>query len=109
MATNVQEISSTNRISSRDGKYFRMHIKGWTDFDPTGKDLSEIAAAIERGDGLVTVVEVTQVANQLSEINDSEVRERFEDRAAVDRVISKINQLPKSLQEKLYSAMNKGR
>jgi hypothetical protein len=82
-----------------------VQIKGWLDFDPTGRELSDIVQAIETGSGFVTVVEVSQVANGIGEINDPEVRERFADIAAVHRVLQNVAELPKPVKEKLHRAL----
>jgi ribosomal 30S subunit maturation factor RimM len=104
---NAQPPSSSNRPPAHDGRYFKVQIKGWTTFDPTGKELNEILAALEQGQGVVTVIEVTEVANTVLEIKDPEIREHFEDAAAVERIVKKMDELPDGLKDKLRSAVQK--
>ena len=106
MATNVREMQSLKQpLSARDGRFFKVQIKGWLDFDPTGREFKDIAQAVENGSALVSVVEVTQVANGLEEINDPEVRERFADIIAVNRILQNLVELPSSLKNKLHRAL----
>jgi hypothetical protein len=107
MATNVQVIP-TARSLNHDGRYYKVQIKGWTNFDPTGKELSEILSSVDQGAGVVTVIEVTEIAKTLGDIKDGEIRDHFENAAAVERVVEKIHELPKPLKEKLLSAVNSG-
>ena len=107
MATNVQVIP-TPRPLSHDGRYYKVQIKGWTNFDPTGKELIEILSSVDQGGGVVTVVEVTEIANTIGDIKDVDIRDHFENAAAVERVVKKMNDLPKALREKLYSAVKSG-
>jgi hypothetical protein len=88
-------------------KYFKLQLKAWTNFDPTDKRLSDIAAAIERGAGFVTVMEVTQAA-ELKEIGDGEVRERFESIAAAEKLMRNLDKLPKAVREQLQTALTSG-
>jgi signal transduction protein with GAF and PtsI domain len=53
----------------------------------------------------VTVVEVSQVANSVNEINDPEVRERFNDIEAANRLLRNLDGLPRPLKEKLSRAL----
>jgi len=106
MATNVREMPLANQPSSQtDRRFYKVQIKGWVDFDPTDRALSDIVQAIEKGSGVVTAMEVTKVANAMSEIPDPEVRERFTDIAAVNRVVDNFGALPSLLKEKLQRAL----
>jgi len=106
MATNVREILPPKQPTpARDSRFFKVQIKGWLDFDPTGREFNDIAQAVENGSGLVSVIEVSQVANGLEEINDPEVRERFADIIAINRILQNLVELPSSLRNKLHRAL----
>jgi hypothetical protein len=106
MATNLREmLPSQQGLSQKDDLFYKVQIKGWVDFDPAGRGLRDIVQAIEVGSGVVTAVEVSQVANGIGEINDREVRERFADIAAVNRLVENVGGLPVSLREKLQRAL----
>jgi hypothetical protein len=92
-------------LPARDGRFYKMQIKGWVDFDPTGRELNELVNAIENGGGFVTVLEVTEVANRLVDITDPEIRERFANVVAVDRILRNAADLPSALKEKLQRAL----
>lgn len=95
--------------SSKHGtKYFTFQIRGWTDFDPMDKTLATIAARMEDGNGFITVVEVLRVENDISAIDDEEVRECFENLHAAKRLIQNVNELPARLKEELRAALNSG-
>ena len=38
-----------HEVDGRNVKYYKFQIKGWLNFDPTGKTLGEIAEGIEDG------------------------------------------------------------
>src|SRR5437868_1520158 len=95
--------TSTSLESIQSRKYFKLQLKAWTKFDPAQEDLSAIANAIQNGEGFVTVMEVTQV-NELNEITDPEVRERFESLEAAEKILHNLDKLPNSVREQLYSA-----
>jgi hypothetical protein len=107
MATNLQPVhpSTPPRPVTDQKRYYKMQIKGWTNFDPTGKEINEILSSMDQGAGLMTVVEVSEIAQTLADIKDVDVREHFENAAAVERIISKLNDLPKHLREKLQTAV----
>src|SRR5882724_12866776 len=106
MATNIREILPPRQPAPvRDSRFFKVQIKGWLDFDPTGREFNDIAQAVENGSALVSVVEVTQVANGLEEINDPEIRERFADIIAINRILQNLVELPSSLKNKLHRAL----
>ena len=94
------------QIDSRNGKYHQFQIKGWANFDPTGKMLSEIAKRMEAGDGFLTLVDVIRVENDVAQIGDEEARECFENMLAAKRVLRNVEELPRKLVEELRSAIN---
>lgn len=102
MASNVREI---HPLKPAEGRFFKVQIKGWIDFDPTGRQFSDIAWAFENGSGFVSVVEVAQVANNVGDIADPEVRERFADVLAANRVLQHVAGLPSSLKDRLQRAL----
>jgi hypothetical protein len=103
----TQPLSTTTPTGSADTKkYFKLQVKAWTSFDPSQKELIAIANGIQRGEGIVTVMEVTQVS-ELNEINDAEVRERFESLEAAEKILHNLDKLPQAVREELYSALAK--
>jgi hypothetical protein len=92
--------------SAEQGSYFKMQIRGWTDFDPVGKSLPEIARAIERGGGFLTAIDVLEVHDDLSAISDTQVRESFRNILAARRVLRSISELPSAVVEDLRAALN---
>src|SRR6266705_1642593 len=107
MVQTVQQMSQSVDQVGQDGKYFKIQLRAWTNFDPTDMELAEIAAAIEKGSGFVSMIEVTRVAPTLAEIDDPEIRRRFAIVHAAQRLVENIHELPKSLQEKLYAALER--
>ena len=87
------------------GKYFKLQISGWTDFDPMDKELSEIADAIEQGSGFLSAIEVVEVEDDLAAIKDTEVREGFQNILAARRILRSLGDLPKNIVEELRSAL----
>jgi hypothetical protein len=88
------------------GRYFKVQIRAWTDFDPMDKKLPEITEAIERGGGVLTAIEVLEVEDDVAAISDNEVKEGFQNILAARRVLRSIGELPKCLVEDLRSALN---
>jgi hypothetical protein len=104
----VSEILRTplQQVDGRSCKYSKFQIKGWVNFDPTGKTLGEIAEGIEEGDGFLTLVEVVRVEDDVAKIGDGEARECFENMLAAKRLLQNVDALPKKLVEELRSALN---
>jgi hypothetical protein len=102
----IAKVPSIGTASDGAGKYFKIQVRGWTDFDPLDKKLPEIADAIERGGGFLTAIEVLDVKDGLSAINDNVVREGFENIQAARRVLRSIGELPTSVVEDLRAALN---
>ena len=94
------------QIDNRSEKYHKFQLKGWTNFDPTGKSLPEIAKRMEDGDGFLTLVDVIKVEDDVAQIGDEEARECFENMLAAKRVLRNSEELPKKLVEDLRSAIN---
>jgi hypothetical protein len=87
-------------------KYSNFHIKGWINFDPTGKTLAEIVEGIDRGDGFLTLLDVMRVENDVTSIGDKEARECFENILAAKRLLQNAHELPEKLVKELRSALN---
>ena len=102
----VAKVPPISTTPKSPGKYFKIQVRGWTDFDPLDKRLPEIADAIERGGGLLTAIEVLDIKEELSDINDNVVREGFQNILAARRVLQTIGELPTSLIEDLRAALN---
>jgi len=97
--------SQDNLTDEHKEKYFSFHVKGWTNFDPTGKTLCGIAEGIDQGDGFLNLVEVLKIENDLAGIGDEDVRECFANLLAAKRLIKTIRSLPKSIREEVQLAL----
>ena len=84
MPENPQHIARTAANAPSSGAFFKLQINAWTRFDPTKADLNEIARAVNTGNAVVCAIEVERVAAGINEVDDPEVRERFERAAAED-------------------------
>src|SRR5437762_2228052 len=102
---NIAKAPQNSGTPAQRGRYFKVQIRAWTDFDPMDKKLPEITEAIEGGGGL-TAIEVLEVEDDLAAISDNEVKEGFQNILAARRVLRSIGELPKSLVEDLRSALN---
>jgi hypothetical protein len=94
-----------NQTYGQGEKYTNFQIRGWTNFDPTDKTLTEIAEGVEKGGGFLTLIEVLRVEEDLASIGDEEVRECFENIIAAKRLLQNVHELPKKLIEELRSAL----
>jgi hypothetical protein len=104
--SDAAKVPNISTASNGDVRYFKMQVRGWTDFDPLDKKLPEIADAIERGGGFLTAIEVLDTKDDLSAISDNMVREGFQNILAARRVLRSIGELPTSLVEDLRAALN---
>src|ERR1700692_143629 len=104
--SDVAKVPNISTASNGAVKYFKIQVRGWTDFDPLDKKLPEIADAIERGGGFLTAIEVLDTKDDLSAISDKVVREGFQNILAARRVLQSIGELPNSLVEDLRAALN---
>jgi len=95
----------SSETPAQRGKYFKFQLSGWTDFDPMDKELSEITDAVAQGSGLLSAIEVVEVADDLAAIKDTEVRERFQNILAARRILRSLGDLPKTVVEELRSAL----
>ena len=102
----IAKDSNISTASNGAAKYFKIQVRGWTDFDPLDKKLPDIADAIERGGGFLTAIEVLDTKDDLSAISDNVVREGFENILAARRVLRSIGELPTSLVDDLRAALN---
>jgi hypothetical protein len=72
----IAKDSNISTASNGAAKYFKIQVRGWTDFDPLDKKLPDIADAIERGGGFLTAIEVLDTKDDLSAIKRGEGRFR---------------------------------
>ena len=86
-------------------KYFSFQIKGWTNFDPMDETLAKVAEGIDQGNGFLTLVEVLRIEDDVTAIQDEEVRACFENLLAARRLIRNVHELPISVKEELRAAL----
>src|SRR5207247_7960940 len=103
---NIAKAPQNSGTPAQRGRYFKVQIRAWTDFDPMDKKLPEITEAIERGGGLLTAIEVLEVEDDLAAISDNEVKEGFQNILAARRVLRSIGELTKSMVEDVRSVLN---
>ena len=103
---NIAKAPQNSGTPAQRGRYFKVQIRAWTDFDPMDKKLPEITEAIERGGGLLTAIEVLEVEDDLAAISDNEVKEGSKTSRAARKVLRSIGELPKSLVDDLRSVLN---
>jgi len=103
---NIAKAPQNSGTPAQRGRYFKVQIRAWTDFDPMDKKLPEITEAIERGGGLLTAIEVLEVEDDLAAISDNEVKEGSKTSLAARKVLRSIGELPKSLVDDLRSVLN---
>ena len=102
------DVPGASQNHEPDEKYFSFQIKGWTNFDPMDKTLAEVAEGIDRGNGFLTVVEVLKVEDNVTSIQDDDVRGCFENLLAAKRLIRNVNDLPAKVREELRAALRIG-
>jgi hypothetical protein len=93
------------QLHEQSHKYFELHLKAWTNFDPMQKTLNKIALGIEEGGGFLTLIEVLRVEDDVTSIDNEDVRECFENAIAAKRLIQNVAKLPKVLLESLRLAL----
>jgi hypothetical protein len=98
------EVAQTNQSYKPREKYFSFQIKGWTNFDPMDKTLAKVAEGIDQGNGFLTLVEVLKIENDVTSIQDEEVRTCFENLLAARRLIRNFNELPTKVKEEIRAA-----
>jgi hypothetical protein len=98
------EVAQTNQSDKPREKYFSFLIKGWTNFDPMDKTLAKVAEGIDQGNGFLTLVEVLKIENDVTSIQDEEVRTCFENLLAARRLIRNFNELPTKVKEEIRAA-----
>jgi hypothetical protein len=54
---------------------------------------------------VLTAIEVVKIADDLNAVDDSEVRETFENIRAAERLLRNVKSLPSPLRERLQSAL----
>jgi hypothetical protein len=86
-------------------RFYKVQIKAWTNFDPTQADLLHLAQAAEQGAAIVTVREVIETAADLEQIEDEEVRKRFEIVAAAETLVQNLVNVPPHLKDRLRAAL----
>jgi hypothetical protein len=100
-------VPQSSQTEAPKEQYFKVQMKAWTNFDPMEKTLTEIAQAMEQGNGFLSVIEVLEVANSLASIADEDIRDGFENILAAKRLVHAVNSLPPKLKEELRSALQK--
>jgi hypothetical protein len=96
----------TNRTNGGDAnRFYKVQIKAWTNFDPTQVELRQLAEAIEDGSAIVTVQELIETASELSQIDDEEVRKRFELLNAAETLVQNLVSLPPGVRDRLRAAL----
>ncbi len=102
--SDVAKVPNISTASNGAVKYFKIQVRGWTDFDPLDKKLAEIADAIERGGGFLTAIEVLDTKDDLSAISDNVVREGFQNILAARRVPAETAKKPAGSQSSELAA-----
>jgi hypothetical protein len=108
MAEKFLDIAIAQAKAASPDAYFKLQVRVWTRFDPTKSELIDIVRAVEAGDAFVSALEVTRVARGIHDIDDVDVREQFENLAAVERIVRKLDELPAAVLDKLRTALVKG-
>jgi hypothetical protein len=100
-------INTPQKIQTDEHKerYFRFQIKGWANFDPTDRPLSKIAESVDQGNGILNLVEVLTIEDDLAAIDDDDVRECFANILAAKRLVRTIRALPENLREQIRLAL----
>jgi hypothetical protein len=101
---NEQLASSRKQVEKTD-RYYKLQVRAWTNMDPSDLTLSQLAESVEAGKGVLTAIEIVKVADEVTAIDDPEVRETFENIRAAERVLQNAKALPTPLREKLQSAL----
>src|SRR5438046_10396795 len=91
----IAKTPQNSGIPAQGGRYFKLQIRAWTDFDPMDKNLSEITEAIEQGGGLLTAIEVLTVEEDLAASSDNDEREGVQNILDARRVLGSVGELPK--------------
>src|SRR5437773_10925656 len=91
---NIAKAPQNSGTHAQRGRYFKVQIRAWTDFDPMDKKLPEITEAIEGGGGLLTAIEVLKVEDDLAAISDNAVKEVFQNIIHVAMVLRSTGHVP---------------
>jgi hypothetical protein len=108
MAEKFQDIAIAAAKATSPETYFKLQVRAWTRFDPAKSELIDIVRAVEAGNAFVSAVEVVRVAKGIHDIDDVDVREQFENLAAVERIVRKVDEMPAAVLDKLRTALVKG-
>lgn len=100
-----REVPHTKQIGEEREKYYNFQIKGWVNFDPLDKTLAHVAERIRVGDGLVVMVDILKVEDDVAAIDDEEVRESFENLLAAKRLMRNLGELPTKVIDELRAAL----
>jgi hypothetical protein len=93
--------AKSSRGNGSGSRFYKVQIKAWTNFDPSQADFRQIAEAVDDGSAVVTVQELIEAA----EIEDEDVRKRFELLQAADTLVQNLLSLPPALRDKLRAAL----
>jgi hypothetical protein len=95
----------SSRGNGSGNRFYKVQIKAWTNFDPSQADFRQIAEAVDDGSAVVTVQELIEAADHVTEIEDEDVRKRFELLQAADTLVQNLMSLPPALRDKLRAAL----
>jgi hypothetical protein len=101
---NEQPTPSAKQVGKAD-PYYKLQIRVWTPLDPAHLTLAQIAELVDSGAAVLTATEVIKVADGITAIDDSEVRETFETLRAAERIVRNMKALPAAVRDKLRSAL----
>jgi hypothetical protein len=92
--------------SGKADPYYKLQIRAWTPLDPAHLTLKQIAELVDSGAAILTATEVIKVADGIAAIDDTEVREAFENIRAAERIARNVKALPVAVRERLQSALS---
>jgi hypothetical protein len=82
-----QPEATLHQVDGEGDNFYNFQIKGWTNFDPLGKKLGDIAKGVEAGDGFLTPIVVLKAEIHVADIGDEDAKECFENMRAAKRVL----------------------
>jgi DNA repair exonuclease SbcCD nuclease subunit len=100
-----QAVPANKQVAKAD-PYYKLQIRAWTPIDPAHLTLRQLAELVDSGAAVLTATEVIKVADSITAIDDSEVRETFENLRAAERVVRNMKALPTAVRERLQSALS---
>lgn len=101
-----EQLASSRLQAEKANRYYKLQVRAWTSVDPGEFTLKQLAEFIDAGNGVLTAIEVVKVAEDLSTVDDLEVRETFENIRAAERVLRNVRALPSPLRDRLQTALS---